>query len=125
MKRWTKIDAAKAEKLTEATLAPGLVYPLDLSDLPRNLQAMRGAESYFVSAYTSGVLATPGVLATGEIAVVRRDGVQPKRYNYVLATSSNGDVYFTGPFKGFAGHHMATTDGVAVANLFGHSPWHK
>jgi hypothetical protein len=124
-RRWTKVDPAAAARLTAATLSPGIVYPLDITELPGNLQTMPGAESYFVSAYTSGVAAGQGVLVTGEMAVVRRDGKQPKGYNYVFATSSGGGVYYTGPFKQFEGHHMSSTGGVAVANLFGHSPWHK
>jgi hypothetical protein len=121
--KWTKIDAAAAQKLTEATECPGVVYPIDISDVPSSLKAIRGIQSCFVTAYTSGVQADAGTLATGEIALVRRDGDIPKGYNYVIATSSGPERYFAGPFKLFDGHHMSTTDGVAVASLFGHSPW--
>jgi hypothetical protein len=59
------------------------------------------------------------------MAVIRRDGDLAKAYNYVFATSSGGGVYYTGPFKNFENHHMATTSSVEITALFGHSPWRK
>jgi hypothetical protein len=123
--KWKKVDKQAAEKLTVATLSPGVVFPLATSDLPAGFQRMPNAVSYFVSAYTSPVPTTPGVSAAGEIAVIRRDEDVSKAYNYVFATSSGGNVYLTGPFKDFQCHHMATTSSVAVSELFGHSPWRK
>ena len=123
--KWTRADEAAAQKLTEATLAPGRVYPLTTSDLPQGLQRMPNAVSYFVSAYTTPRPTTSGVRASGEMVVLRRDEELAKAYNYVFATSSGGNVYFTGPFKRFDLHHLASTDGVAVTDLFGHSPWQE
>jgi len=124
--RWTRVvDQTAAEKLTQATLQPGVVYPLATSDLPQGLRRMQGAQSYFVSAYSTPIPTTPGVSAAGEMVVLRKDAGLAKAYNYVFATSSGGNVYYAGPFKHFDLHHLGSTEGVAVVDLFGHSPWQK
>ena len=121
--KWTPVDRSAAEKLIEATSAPGVVYPVATSALPQPLQAMPGAVSYFVSGYSTAVPIAPGLSAGGEIAVVRTDADLAKAYNYVLATSSNGQVYFNGPYKNFPGHHFDPASAVTVASLFGHGPF--
>ena len=123
--KWTPIDKSAVEKLTEATSAPGVVYPIATSALPQPLQAMPGAVSYFISGYTTGVPIAPGLTAGGEMVVVRTDAGVAKAYQFVLATSSNGQVCFNGPYKNFPGHHFAPGASVTVASLFGHGPFKK
>jgi len=86
---------------------------------------MAGVASYFVSVYTAEVSIAPGITAGAEAAVVRTDGSLAKAYNFVFATSSNGQVCFTGPFKDFPEHHFATDAGVSVESFFGHGPFRK
>jgi len=119
-RKWSPIDQAALEQLSRATTSPGLVYSLATNYLPQQLQQLPGAVSYFVSGHTIahppiGVV-TPGV----EIAVVRTDGDLSKAYNYLVGTSSNGSVYFTGPFKNFGDHHFASSKSVSIESLFGH-----
>ena len=73
-----------------------------------------------MSSYAAPVPLTPGLSAGGEIALVRHDGDMAKAYNYVFATSSNGQVCFSGPHKDFPAHHFATSTSVPVESLFGH-----
>ena len=86
---------------------------------------MSGAVSYFVSGYTTQVAVAPGITAGGEIAVVRTDGPVSKAYNFVFAMSSNGQVYFNGPYKNFQGHHFDPGAAISVPSLFGHGPFKK
>ena len=121
-RKWTVIDQPAVQKLTAATASPGVVYPLSTSALPSALQPIPGAVSYFVSGYTKQVHLTPGMTAGGEMVVVRTDGTSTKAYNFILATSSNGQVCFNGPHKNFPGHHFDPGVAVTVASLFGHGP---
>lgn len=83
---------------------------------------MPGALSYFVSGYVSPVALPQGVTVGGEMVVVRTEGDLGKAYNYVFATSSDGQVCFNGPHKHFAGHHFPASSAVVVSRLFGHHP---
>lgn len=83
---------------------------------------MPGAVSYFVSAYPAPIPIGSNTLVGGELAVVRSDGDLAKAYNYVFASSGNGQVYFNGPFKNFPEHHFSSTSQVSVESLFGHVP---
>jgi hypothetical protein len=121
--KWTRIDPAAAEKLTEITSAPGQVFPLRVQDLPKNLQLMPGAVSYFASGYTVPVPAGPNVTVGGELGVLRTDGPLQKAYNYVFATSSDGGLYFNGPYKDFGGHHIAKKEPVVFFSILGNTPF--
>jgi hypothetical protein len=124
--KWTPVsERAAAEKLTQATSNPGVVFSIGTSGLPPGLQAMQGAVSYFVSGYTNNVPLPQGVTVGGELVVVRTEGDLGKAYNYVFATSSDGQVCINGPHKYFAGHHFPATSAVAVSSLFGHHPFPK
>ncbi len=122
--KWHLVDKSAADKLTQATSARGTVFQLGLSDLPRQLQPVRGAVSYFVSA-----LAEPhrldSVTVGGEILLARTDGGTTKNYQFAFATSSDGTVRFSGPHKTFAGHHVTESSAVALSNLFGRTPYSK
>jgi hypothetical protein len=75
--------------------------------------------SYFVSSYIQGVPVSPGVTAGGEYAVVRFEGDTGKAYNYLFATSSDGQVYYAGPYKGLPSHHFPASSRVPIESLFG------
>lgn len=104
----------------EGAATPGVIFPIGSNALPEQLHALPGAASYFVSSYIQGIPLTPGMTAGGEYAVVRHDGGTAKAYNYLFATSSDGQVYFAGPYKGIPSHHFAASKEVAVEGLFGH-----
>ena len=118
--RWTPIDQPALEQLSRATATPGVVHSLATSDLPKPLQQLPGAVSYFLSGYTVSPPPVGAVSLGGEIVVVRTDGQLNKGYNYVFGTSSNGSVFLAGPFKDFPQHHVPSTDSVPIASLFGH-----
>jgi len=82
---------------------------------------MPGVSAYFVSGYTA-TAQVASVVVGGEMAVVRTDGGLAKGYNYVLGTSSDGRVVFSGPYKSFPEHHSPVSQPVEVAALFGHTP---
>jgi hypothetical protein len=122
--KWTPIDQEAAEQLTAATTAPGVVFPVPVSALPKNLKPMPGVVSYFVSAHTAPI-PTPTLTVGGEMAVVRTDGGVGKAYNYVFATSNNGQVCFNGPYKDFPQHHFDSTEPIILFTIFGHTPFKK
>jgi hypothetical protein len=118
--KWHDIDPAAANALTAVTNSPGLVFPMGTNQLPQQLQAIPGVSSYFVSGYTTGVPLPQGVTVGGEMVVARSDSGLTKNYQFVFGTSSNGQVCFAGPFKGF-GHHVSSGEAVAVNSLFGNT----
>lgn len=122
-RKWTPIDEAAAGQLIAASSPRGLVYPLDVTALPESIQAMPGVVSYYVSNYTAAVPVGSGITVGGELAVVRTDADLNKAYNYVFATSSDGRVYFNGPYKDFPQHHFAKRKPVIYFTLFGHTPF--
>lgn len=120
--KWTIIDPVALEALTKNTSSSGVIFPIGTNLLPIPLQQMSGAVSYFVSNYAQPMLLANGVTAGGELAVVRTDGELGKAYNYIYATSGNGNVVFNGPYYHFPQHHFTSTSSIAVNTLFGHIP---
>lgn len=121
--RWTRIDSAAAEKLTEVTSFPGRVFPLEVKDLPENLKGMPGAVSYFASGYVRPMPSSPSVTVGGEFGVLRTDGDLRKGYNYVFATSTDGGLYFNGPYKNFPEHHAQKAEPVILFSILGNTPF--
>src|SRR5579859_3630214 len=121
--KWTPIDRDAAQHLTAKSSPPGVVFPLQLGALPASLKPMPGAVSYFVSTYDRPISLNPAVTVGGELAVVRHDGEVAKAYNYVFATSSNGQVCFNGPYEDFAGHHSKKDEPVIILTLFDNTPF--
>ena len=121
--RWHKVDPNAAEKLTTLTNSPGVVYPISNSHLPEQIQKMTGVSSYYATGYTETEVNSIGLVA-GEMVVARSDGNLIKNYNYVFGVSSDGGVYFSGPYKGF-GHHVTSRQSVEVNSLFGQTPYVK
>jgi hypothetical protein len=122
--KWHKVDKMAAEKLTTITNSPGEVYPMDNSLLPEQIKKMTGVTSYYASGYTSTEVNSLDQLISGEIVVARIDGHLTKNYNYIFCVSSDSNVYFSGPYKGF-GHHVPSDDSIEVSSLFGQSPFGK
>ena len=118
--KWNPVNSTTAKHLTDLTTTPGLVYPVASNAIPNQLKGIPGVVDYYVSSYARPVTLNQGVAAGGEIAVVRHDGDTAKAYNYLFATSSNGQVCYTGPHKDFTSHHFATSTAVPVESLFGH-----
>ena len=109
-----------AKNLVDQSSSPGVVFPVGSNAVPQQLRNIPGAVSFFVSSYVAPVPVTPSVTAGGEFALVRHDGDTAKAYNYIFATSSDGNVYFCGPHKDFPSHHFATSTSVPIEQLFGH-----
>jgi hypothetical protein len=122
--KWHRMDELAARELANATQSPNVFYPvqLPLSAAPTNFQAMPGAVSYFASNFLSAVASSQGVTIGGEIVLARTDADLVKAYNFMVATSSDGNVYFSGPYKDFPAHHIQSSSPVIVSSLFGHSP---
>jgi len=121
--RWTPINKEAVEKITAGSTSPGFVFPLPVADLPASIQPMPGVVSYYVSSYTAAISIGSGLSAGGELAVVRTDGNLNKAYNYIFASSSDGNVYFNGPYKDFAEHHSPKRKPVIYFTIFGNTPF--
>lgn len=119
---WHPVGEAAVRELTTLTNSPGLVYSLNTSALPPSLQRMNGVSSYYISGYLSPQTAPGGMTVNGELLVARSDGFITKNYNYLVATNSAGEVFFTGPYKGY-GHHVASGQAIQVNSLFGQTPY--
>lgn len=122
LRKWTPIDGVALARIQECSPSTG-IHSLDASVLPSQIQRMPGAVSYFVCAYPTPVrIGNNETIAAGELAVVRKDAELWKAYNYVIASSGDGRVYFNGPYKHFAEHHFTSTSDVSLESLFGHIP---
>ncbi len=122
--KWHKVDQAVAETLTTLTNSPGVVYPINNNLLPKQIKKMTAVSSYFATGYTDAQVNSSVGLVAGELVVARSDGNLTKNYNYVFGVSSSGDVYFSGPYKGF-GHHVNSWQSIEVNSLFGQTPYGK
>lgn len=85
---------------------------------------MSGLSSYYATGYTNAQVNSAVGLVAGELIVARSDGDLTKNYNYVFGVSSAGEVYFSGPYKGFC-HHVNSGQSVEVNSLFGQTPYGK
>jgi len=122
--RWIKIDSDAAKKLTTLTDSPGVVYPIESSLIPGQIKKMTGVSSYYATGNTPTEVGSLDQLISGEFVVARADGNLTKNYNYFFCSSSDGNVYFSGPYKGF-GHHISSGNTVEVNSLFGQTPFSK
>ena len=94
------------------------------TELPVKLKPISGVASYYVVGYASPQALKDGLTVGGELLVARVESGTTKNYEFVFATSSDGTVYFAGPYKGF-GHHMASGQSTPVNSLFGNTPFSK
>ena len=122
--KWHSMNEIAAQQLANATQTPNLLYPvqLPLNLAPSNLQAMPGAVSYFASNFLCPVTSKNGLTIGGEVVIARTDANLIKNYNFMVATSNNGDIFYCGPFKNFPAHHIQSSSPVVVESLFAHSP---
>ncbi|MDX1250928.1 MAG: hypothetical protein IDH49_01475 [Gammaproteobacteria bacterium] len=120
--KWHKVDAAAAKTLTTLTNSAGMVYPISNTLLPEQIKKMTGVSSYYATGYTDAQVNPSVGLVAGELVVARSDGNLTKNYNYVFGVSSVGNVYFSGPYKGFC-HHVISGQSVEVNSLFGQTPY--
>ena len=121
--KWHPVDTVAAKELAFATNSPGIVYPVATTALPQQVQRMGGVSAYHISGYISPQVWRHGLTIGGEMVVARSDHAGLiKNYNFVFATSSNGDVMFNGPYTGF-GHQVSAGESVVVASLFGQTPF--
>jgi hypothetical protein len=123
--KWHPIDSNALVALSNATSAPGVVYPMGTNQMPSQLQNMPGLVSYFVSGYTTGVPLANGMTLGAEFLAVRTGEGVAKGYVYAVGTGANGMVYFNGPHKDFPAHHFASTSPAPVEMLFGNIPTKK
>ena len=122
--KWHTMNEAATQALTTVTNSPGVIYPLGTTELPDKLKPISGVASYYVSGYVSQQALVNGVTVGGEMLVARVDSGTMKNYQFVFATSSDGNFYFAGPYKGF-GHHVTQGQSIAVNSLFGNTPFSK
>jgi hypothetical protein len=119
--KWHLVDQPALSGIQQMSTSAG-IHQLSTGALPAQLHGMPGAVSCFVSAYSSPIPIGSNTVAGGEMAVVRTDGAAQTAYNYVLASSGEGRVYFNGPFKDFPQHHFSSSSLVSVENPFGKTP---
>ena len=112
--KWHQMDEAAARALTEATEDPCGVFPMPPSSVPESLQKIDGIGSYFASGYVTPQIMHQGLSLDGEIVIARTEGATAKAYNFVFAKSSDGNVFFAGPYKDFPQHHFPATSVVPV-----------
>ncbi len=120
--KWHPVNETAAKKLTTLTNSSGIVYPIENNLLPEQIKKMTGVSSYYATGYASSVVDSFDKLISGEMIVSKNDGNLTKNYNYVFGVSSEGEVYFSGPYKGF-GHNVSSGDTVEVSSLFGQTPY--
>ncbi len=120
--KWHQLDPAALRALTEPSANPGVVYPVGTNALPVQIRQMPGVVAFFASSHITPTPMANSATAGAEFVVVRSAGELHKAYNYVVATSSDGKVYFNGPHYNFPGHHFASTAPVPVEALFSHVP---
>lgn len=120
--KWHLLDSTALQALTQGSATPGLVYPIGTNAVPAQVQSMPGVIAFFASSYATPMPMANAATAGAELAVVRSEGALRKAYNYIVATSSDGRVYFNGPHYHFPQHHFASSSPVPVESLFGHVP---
>ena len=121
-RKWTPLDGEVLSSILRCTRSPG-IHQLETAEIPSQIQKMPGLVSYFVNAYSSAIsVGSSDTLAGGELAVVRIDQGRWKAYNFVFASSGDGQIYFNGPYKNFPEHHFTSTSQVSLESLFGHIP---
>jgi len=118
--KWHRIDEAATKALCEVSRTPGVVFPVGTNQMPLQFEPMANAKSYFISSYTNAVPLANNMTAGGEFVIVRADSISASAYNFVFATSSDGNVYYNGPHKNFDLHHFPASSAVPVASLFSH-----
>jgi hypothetical protein len=121
--KWHPIDLPAARQLTSLTTSPGMVYGLGPNALPAQLQQLPNVCSYYVSAYSNAIPAPRGMLVGGEMLVARVGDALTKNDQFVFGTSSNGQVFFAGPFKNFDGHHVSSGQQYHVTSMFNNTPF--
>jgi hypothetical protein len=123
--KWTKVNGETIDHLAQATSARGSIFSLAVTAIPRALQKMPGAVSCFFSAYSAPIASGLSVTVTGELAVVRADRDLLKAYIYFVAASNDSEVCFTGPYKDFKQHHIASSTPVDITDFFGQASFKK
>lgn len=116
-------NSIEASELTRLTQTPGIVFSIPIEMLPSQLQKMPGATSYFSSGYLENKIIGENLTIGGEIVVARTEEGTAKAYNYMIATSGDGNVYFNGPYKDFENHHYDKSSSIPIESLFGHTPF--
>jgi len=91
--------------------------------LPDKLKPIPGVASYYVTGYASPQALSNGLTVGGELLVARVESGTTKNYQFVFATSSDRNAYYSGPYKGFKDHHVESGQSISVNSLFGHTPF--
>ncbi|MCZ6690226.1 MAG: hypothetical protein O7H41_11520 [Planctomycetota bacterium] len=121
--KWTLIGEDKAEAFLTETSTPGIVYGRDPELLPDNFTDMPGVSSYYARDFITPQSCENGFTVRGEMVVSRADDDLMKNYLYVFAQNSEGAVFFKGPYKNFAGHHVNSGQGFPAGSIFGNTPF--
>lgn len=122
--RWHTVNEYAARQLTTTTNSPGVVYGRPTTELPDQLKLIPGVASYHLIRYGSPQVLEDGRTVGGELLVTRVESETAKNYLYPFAASSGGTAY-TGPYKGFCGHHVVSGQNIPVNSLFGHTPFSR
>ena len=97
--KWNECDLNTAENLIKATTTPGQVFPLEISSLPSGIQRMPGLKEAYISGFVDAKAVGPDFSGYAEFTAIRYEGTTGKGYNFGLAVSGDGTVYFSGRSK--------------------------
>ena len=119
--KWHLVDKSALSHMQQFSTSPG-INQLGTTAMPVQLQGIPSAVSYLVSAYAAPIPIGSNTIASSEMVIVRNDGGTLKAYNFALASSGDGRVYFNGPHKDFPSHHFSSSSQVPIESLFGNTP---
>lgn len=122
--KWHMVNGDAARPLRTITNSPGVVYGMATTELPDQLKPTRPV-SYYLLSYGAFQVLEDGHTVSGELLVARMERDITKNYQYAFATLRGGTISFTGPYKGFCGHHVVSGQNIPVNSLFGHTPFSK
>ena len=92
---------------------------------PAGPLSMPGAFGCISSSVDTPMVSSNGLTVGTELVVLRIDGTTTKGYAFMVGTSSDGSLHYTGPYKNFPAHHVHPGQRVAPQDFFGHTPASK
>ena len=122
--KWHMVNGDAARPLMTITNSPGVAYGMATTELPDQLKPTDAA-SYYKFGHGSLQALEDGHTVCGELLLTRVEREITKNYQYAVATSRGGNIYFTGPYKGFREHHVVSGQNIPVNSLFGHTPFSR
>ena len=122
--KWHAFDEAKTKAWNDAQ-RPNVVFFPEFNSGTSGPTAMPGMVSCLGSNFSSPVVSSNGLTVGGEMVLVRTEGTLTKAYQYMVATSTDGSLHCSGPYKDSPVHHVHPGQQVVPEDFFGHTPASK